>query len=62
MCLEAPILKVCDAGTVRKVFVRCPYCSKKHQHGGGYSQSPDSLPTQRSAHCGRGEYKIVLSK
>lgn len=38
--------------------VKCPYCSKTHKHGGGYSKSPDTLPAWRSSHCGKGEYKI----
>lgn len=35
------------------VKVLCPYCNKKHTHGGqGY----------RAAHCGKGEYLIDISQ
>ena len=44
---------------VIKWFVLCPYCSRTHQHGGGYRKNPDTLPAHRTSHCGRGDYKIV---
>ena len=39
------------AGKNAIVQIQCPYCKSKHIHGGhGY----------RAAHCGKGEYKIIL--
>lgn len=60
--MEAPLDKTVASGMYVLWFVKCPYCSKKHQHGGGYTDNPDSLPAYRSAHCGKGEYKIVDNK
>jgi len=35
------------------VINRCPYCSKKHIHGGGRiaDNNPRALLTHRTAHC-----------
>ena len=37
------------------VTVRCPYCYKNHQHGMA------GLSTNRSAHCGLGDYFIPVT-
>lgn len=50
--MEAPVICVKE-GTVKQVVVKCPFCSGKHTHGA-------SSTTWRSAHCGQGEYKIVI--
>lgn len=56
---DAPII---ESGVNRRiasrpvawVSIRCPYCSKTHQHG-----TPDDELGTRIAHCGRGSYRIT---
>ena len=60
--MEAPLAQTVESGNTILWYVHCPFCSKKHQHGGGYASSPDRVPTFRSSHCGKGEYKIVAQK
>jgi hypothetical protein len=57
--MEAPIVRTLQSGDITKWYVQCPYCAKTHQHGGGYTKNPDTLPVWRASHCGKGEYKIV---
>lgn len=57
--MEAPLSSTVESGSYLLWYVQCPYCPKKHQHGGGYVSDPDTLPQFRSSHCGKGEYKIV---
>lgn len=53
------IVSVNETKPVRILTVDfCPYCKKKHSHGGGYSRDPPNLG-QRSAHCGKGSYILT---
>ena len=49
----APVIEVVPNGQNSVVKVVCPYCGKKHTHG-----VTQLLDTNRSAHCGKGEYFI----
>jgi hypothetical protein len=49
----APVIEVIPDAQTNIVKVVCPYCGKKHSHG-----VVKLLDTNRSAHCGRGEYFI----
>jgi hypothetical protein len=52
--MSARIEDVVPNGDNFIVTVRCPYCSKTHQHGMG------AVSTNRSAHCGKGDYFIPV--
>ena len=43
-----------------QILVACPYCFHVHQHGdGGVAATTDVSGNTYSAHCGRGEYRVL---
>ena len=47
--------------TCFKFYVKCPYCSETHIHGGGLLDAPRAKPIfgTRMAHCHKGEYVLI---
>lgn len=47
---EAPVIywMRSSSGHTRLVYIRCPYCSKRHQHGW---RRDETTPGTRVAHC-----------
>jgi hypothetical protein len=49
--------KIKKKDKIWRVAVACPFCPRMHHHGGGPATEEPVLGT-RSAHCGKGEYKM----
>jgi hypothetical protein len=56
--MNASVISVYPSVSCWKVFVRCPYCFKRHSHGGGDGVRP--LLGSRGSHCGLGEYTLTV--
>lgn len=63
---EAPVLHWMrsNSGHTRLAYIRCPYCSKTHQHGWRWDET---TPGSRVAHCRRfdidptASYRITIT-
>ena len=56
--MNASVISVYPTPTCWKVFVHCPYCRRRHSHGGGDGARP--FFGSRMSHCGKGEYTITV--
>jgi len=59
---SASVIKIDESGATRKLWVKCPYCTCVHGHGGGDVKN-DRLAEylgHRVADCGRGGYYLNL--
>ena len=59
MVPEAPaVLQRHERGGYLWVIPRCPFCRRKHTHGGGATgEDPRAYLGGRVAHCGTGEWR-----
>ncbi len=58
----AEVLEVKPYRHTRGLRVRCPFCGKLHLHGHGWipDEPVEARVTYRVAHCGSGEYAIIV--
>jgi len=54
----ARVVEIIQGNECHLIRVMCPFCNKKHLHGGGFLVNPIHFGT-RMAHCGRGIYEMV---
>jgi transposase-like protein len=52
-------VEIVERSGLRIVKINCPYCKKRHTHGGGAVKDSPVLG-QRGAHCGKGSYILKL--
>lgn len=63
MSLKVPVVaERCKDGVWALIIVRCPYCGKRHQHGGGNGEQP--YFGGRLSHCLENErdYELVCAQ
>lgn len=61
---QAPIISVIPGDSTRLVYIRCPFCGKKHQHGWPYGEAnPPGLRISSCSHHVKGmlnrTYRVV---
>ena len=59
--MNADIITLESKKTYWAIRVMCPYCGVVHKHGGG-TVAENPVLGERSSHCSRGEYVLMITE